>query len=144
MSFSNTEPSSSTSRSPVVIDTNDLTILTYGNGVYYSLKAQKELSEIHALPVKVIDLRWMAPMDIGGLVNEISDCLNILIVDECRKTGSWSEGLVAMMVEQLASVPRIKVVAADDCFIPLGKAATAGLPSVEDIIAGALELAGQG
>ena len=29
--------------------------------------------------------------------------------------------------------PRVKVVAADDCFIPLGKAAAAGLPSRDEI-----------
>ena len=125
-------------------DTKDLTILTYGNGLFYSLKAQKELSENHALPVKVIDLRWMAPMDIDSLMREIADSRNILIVDECRKTGSWSEGLVALIVERLVSVPRVKVVAADDCFIPLGKAATTGLPSKEDIVTEALKLVGYG
>lgn len=123
-------------------DGKDLTILTYGNGVFYSLKAQKELAQVHSVQAKVVDLRWMAPMDANRLVNELIDSRNILIVDECRKTGSWSEGLVALLVERLPATPKIKVAAADDCFIPLGKAATVGLPNEDDIIHQALQLTG--
>ena len=75
-------------------------------------------------------------------MKEIAQTKSVLIVDECRKTGSWSEALVTMMVERCEILPRIRVLAADDCFIPLGKAATAGLPSKKDIVTGALELTG--
>jgi transcriptional regulator with GAF, ATPase, and Fis domain len=34
----------------------------------------------------------------------------------------------------------VRIIAADDCFIPLGKAAAAGLPSRDDIVVGALKL----
>lgn len=121
-------------------DGKDLTVLTYGNGLLYSLQAQKELSELHSVQSKVVDLRWMAPVDGDKLARELTASSNILIVEECRKTGSWSEGLVTLLVERLESVPRIKVLAADDCFIPLGKAATAGLPGRKDIVDQALQL----
>lgn len=123
-------------------DGNDLTILTYGNGLYYSLKAQRELADAHSLQVKVIDLRWIAPINSGELISHLAASGDILIVDECRKTGSWSEGLVALLVERMADLPRVKVLAADDCFIPLGKAATAGLPNKGQIVDQALQLAG--
>jgi 2-oxoisovalerate dehydrogenase E1 component len=118
----------------------DALILTYGNGVRYSLLAQKELVDDHGLNISVVDLMWMAPTDRSALLAKIQNFRNILIVDECRKTGSWSEGLVAMIVEGVDPLPSIEVVAADDCFIPLGIAATAGLPGKQDIVNTALRI----
>jgi 2-oxoisovalerate dehydrogenase E1 component len=63
-----------------------------------------------------------------------------MIVDECRKTGSWSEWMCGLLVEKAIKIPRVKVVAADDCFIPLGRAAAAGLPSTDEIVTEALRL----
>jgi 2-oxoisovalerate dehydrogenase E1 component len=120
-----------------------LTIVTYGNGTFYSRQAAKILEEKHKVTSKIIDMRWMAPIDKEGLLKEIGECPNILIVDECRKTGSWSEWMCGALLESYAGaakVPRVKVVAADDCFIPLGKAAAAGLPSRDEITLAALKL----
>lgn len=118
----------------------DLTIVTYGNGTYYSLQAARTLKEKHGVDAKIIDMRWMAPINEEKLLEEIGDCPHVLIVDECRKTGSWSEWMCGLLLEKAVRVPKVKVVAADDCFIPLGKAAAAGLPSTEEIIMTALRL----
>lgn len=123
-------------------DVADLTILTYGNGYYYSRQATDVLASEHGKKVKVIDLRWIAPVDMDKLIKEIGASKKLLVVEECRKTGSLSEFLVSSLVEKMEALPKIKVVAADDCFIPLGKAAAAGLPKKEEILAGALELLG--
>lgn len=124
----------------------DLTIITYGNGTYYSRQATDALEKKHGHKVKVIDLRWIAPVDTTRLAMEVGACKNVLVVEECRKTGSMSEFLVAALVEKMPEVglaiPKIKVVAADDCFIPLGQAAAAGLPKKEEILRGALALLG--
>lgn len=121
-------------------ESRELTVVTYGNGVYYSRQAAAELSAKHGIATKIIDLRWIAPIDKGALLEEIGDCPNVLIVDECRKTGSLSEWIGAALIESALKVPRVKIVAADDCFIPLGKAAAAGLPSREEIVIAALKL----
>ncbi|MDJ0957260.1 MAG: thiamine pyrophosphate-dependent enzyme [Arenicellales bacterium] len=118
----------------------ELVILTYGNGLYYARQAQYELEKHYSLNARVIDLRWMAPIDQARLMQQIHQAKHILIVDECRKTGSWSEALVTMLVEHSETLLNIKVIAADDCFISLGEAATAGLPDKNDIITGAIEL----
>lgn len=119
---------------------DELTIVTYGNGVYYSRQAAKILAEKHGLPVKIIDMRWLTEIDEEGLLAEIGHCPHVLIVDECRKTGSWSEWMCGLLLEKSIKVPRVKVVSADDCFIPLGKAAAAGLPSRDEIVTEALRL----
>jgi 2-oxoisovalerate dehydrogenase E1 component len=116
-----------------------LTIVTYGNGVYYSRQAALELLK-KGMKVKIIDLRWIAPIDPESLLAAIGNCPNVLIVDECRKTGSVSEYVGSLLLEKMSKPPRLRVVAADDCFIPLGKASAAGLPSKEEIVAAALAL----
>jgi len=121
-------------------ESKELTIVTYGNGYYYSRQAAKILGDKHKVSPKIIDMRWMSNIDSTALVDEIGDCKNILIVDECRKTGSWSEWMGGLIAEKMRPVPNVKVIAADDCFIPLGKAAAAGLPSCDDIVLGALKL----
>lgn len=119
---------------------DELAIITYGNGTYYSLQAAADLKKSFNVDAKIIDLRWIAPLNRERLCQEVKNSAAVLIVDECRKTGSLSEGLVSALVEGLEQVPDIKVVAATDCFIPLGRAAAAGLPSRESILSGAIEL----
>ena len=64
----------------------------------------------------------------------------MLIVDECRQTGSISEALVTLIHEQASAMPKLKRVTASDSFIPLGAAAYEVLPSVDNIIAAAMEI----
>lgn len=121
-------------------DSQEIAIVTYGNGYYLSRQAAKILQDKHGVSTKIIDLRWIAPIDKQGLIDEIGSCKNVLIVDECRKTGSLSEWIAGLLVESCEKVPRIKIIAADDCFIPLGLAAAAGLPNKDQIVQGVLKL----
>jgi 2-oxoisovalerate dehydrogenase E1 component len=121
----------------------NMTIITYGNGYYYSRQAAFALAEKNGITTKVIDLRWVSPMDQAKLAEEVKNDSHILVVEECRKTGSFSEYIVSSLVEKLENrLPKIQVVAADDCFIPLGKAAAAGLPKKEEILAASFKLLG--
>jgi 2-oxoisovalerate dehydrogenase E1 component len=121
-------------------DGDDLAIITYGNGYYLSRQAEKILAEEHDVGCRVIDLRWLAPVDEAALAAAVKGCRGVLVVDECRKTGSQSEALVTALVERLAPLPRIKRITAEDCFIPLGRAATVTLPSRDDIVVAGLSL----
>ncbi len=119
---------------------SELTIVTYANGYYLSRQAAQILEKNHGVKPRIIDLRWVAPIDRERLIAEVGDAPNVLIVDECRKTGSLSEWIAGAMAESIHPCPRVKVIAADDCFIPLGKAAAAGLPHRDQIVHGALTL----
>lgn len=116
-----------------------LCILTYGNGNYLSRQAQKQLAE-QGIEARVVDLRWLAPLDEKGILAQVNDCESVLIVDECRQTGSISEALVTLIHEQAEMLPKIKRVTASDSFIPLGAAAYEVLPSVENIVTAAMEI----
>jgi len=119
-------------------DGTDLAIVSYGNGYYLSRQAEKVLAEEHGLKLRVIDLRWLAPLDEDGLIEATRGCERILIVDECRRTGSQSEALMALFAERSPGVP-CRRLTAEDSFIPLGRAATLTLPSRDSIVAAAVE-----
>ena len=119
----------------------DLAIVTYGNGYYLSRQAQKRLREDHGVEARVIDMRWLAPLPEKAILTAAADCPRVLIVDECRRTGSQSESLMAMFAERRPGI-RAARVTADDSFIPIGLASTLTLPSRESIIARALECVG--
>jgi 2-oxoisovalerate dehydrogenase E1 component len=115
----------------------DLCIITYGNGYYLSRQAELILAE-KGVALKIIDLRWLAPLDEAAILAELAEYQHILIVDECRRTGSISEALSTMIVEgrqQQATPPKIERISAEDCFIPLGCASYDVLPSSGQIVA---------
>ncbi len=118
----------------------DLAIVTYGNGYYLSRQAEKLLADDHKVKARVIDLRWLAPLPEAALLEAVKGCARILIVDECRRTGSQSEALMALFAERMPATPTARLTA-DDSFIPLGRAATLTLPSRDSIVDAALELA---
>ncbi|MCA1661145.1 MAG: MFS transporter [Novosphingobium sp.] len=116
-------------------DGPDLAIVSYGNGYYLSRQAEKLLAE-DGVKARVIDLRWLAPLAEEALLEAVRPCQRILIVDECRVTGSQSEALMALFAER-APGKRIARLAADDSFIPLARAATHTLPSRDSILVAA-------
>lgn len=118
----------------------DLCIISYANGYYLSRQAEKVLTA-SGLNVKVIDIRWLAPLNLAVIIASAKECHHILIVDECRKTGSISEAMMTGFYEELGSdCPPLARLAAEDCFIPLADAATLPLPSKESIVEAALAL----
>ena len=118
----------------------DLAIVTYGNGHLLSRRAQEILKKKHNKRIRVIDMRWLAPLPTDQILEAIEPCGRVLIVDECRQTGSQSEALVTMISER-TDTPVSRVVA-EDSFIPTGPSYASTLPSVEGIVAAALAALG--
>ena len=116
----------------------DLAVVTYGNGFYLSLQAQKLLAE-QGIAVRVIDLRWLGPVNEAAVLEAIAPCPQVLVVDECRITGSQSEALMAMLSERAPDKMAARI-AAQDSFIPLARAATHTLPSRDMIVGKVVEM----
>jgi 2-oxoisovalerate dehydrogenase E1 component len=119
----------------------ELAIVTYGNGYYLSRQAAKDLESL-GIKLKVIDLRWLIPLNHEALINELQGASHVLIVDECRQTGSLSEEIITHMQQGLSDLPKISRVTGHDSFIPLGSAAYEVLPSKEEIVHQAMALLG--
>lgn len=119
---------------------DDLTIITWGNGLYLSLRAQRELRDRHGVGARVVDLRWLAPLPVGDMVDAAEAAGRVLVVDETRRSGGVGEGVVS---ELLAAgfTGHLDRVAAVDTFVPLGDAANLVLVSESDIVRHSLTLA---
>ena len=109
----------------------DAAIVSYGNGAYMSRRVKARL-EKSGLNIRVIDLRWLLPLPFESLLTAIKGAKNILIVDECRKTGSIAEELVTRLYEAGATQKMMRL-NAEDCFIPLGSAANEVLLSEQQV-----------
>jgi 2-oxoisovalerate dehydrogenase E1 component len=110
----------------------ELAIITYGNGYFLSRQAADEL-KAGGIDLRIIDLRWLHPLQDDAIVAAVADCRKILIVDECRKSGSLSEKLMTILTEA-GRGEAVSRITAEDCFIPLGPAAELVLPSKASII----------
>jgi len=117
---------------------DDLTIVTWANGLYLSLRVARRLRE-RGIGVTVVDLRWLAPLPLEEVLREATASGRALVVDETRRTGGVGEGIVA---ELLAAgyAGRLARVASKDSFVPLGDAARLVLVSEDEIEAAALAL----
>ena len=77
---------------------DDLTIVTWANGLYLSLRVARRLRE-RGIGVTVVDLRWLAPLPIDEVLREASATGRTLVVDETRRTGGVGEGIVAELLD---------------------------------------------
>lgn len=106
----------------------DLTIITFGNGLRMSLRAAARLGA----GCRVVDLRWLAPLPHADIIREASATGRVLIVDETRRTGGVAESVIATLVDA-GYVGLVRRVAAVDTYLPLGPATAHVLVGEPDI-----------
>lgn len=120
------------------LDGTDITIITYANGLWMSLRVAKRL-EAQGISCRVMDLRWLNPLPEDDILREAEACPRILVVDEGRQTGGISEGIVSLIAENLSN-KHIKRLCGLDTFIPLGAAANLVLIQEADIESAVLSM----
>ncbi len=121
---------------------SDLVILTWANGLYMSLRTAERLAR-EGIDCRVVDLRWLRPLPVEQIREHSFDTGRVLIVDETRRTGGVGEGVVTDLIEA-GYRGRITLVAGEDSFVPLGRAAGTVLVSEDRIEEGARSLLGGG
>jgi 2-oxoisovalerate dehydrogenase E1 component len=120
------------------LDGDDLTIVTWANGLHLSLRVARRL-EADGIRARVLDLRWLAPLPVEDVLREANATGRVLVVDETRRTGGVSEGVLAELVDA-GFEGRVARVASKDSFVPLGDAARLVLVSEDEIEAAARAL----
>ncbi|WP_316756478.1 thiamine pyrophosphate-dependent enzyme [Streptomyces herbicida] len=120
----------------------DLTLVTFANGLPISLRAARRLEQ-QGIACRVVDLRWLAPLPLDDLLREARATGRVLVVDETRRTGGVSEGVVTALVDA-GFTGAVRRVAGADSFIPLGNAAQLVLVSESDVEHAAGELLSAG
>lgn len=78
---------------------HDLSIITYGAGVYKSLDAAKELTSA-GIDVEVVDLRSLRPLDEETIINSIKKTHRALIVEDAWRSVSVSSEVSARIMER--------------------------------------------
>jgi 2-oxoisovalerate dehydrogenase E1 component len=118
----------------------DLTLVSFANGLYMSLRVAQRLQSEHGIRCRVLDLRWLAPLPVEDLVREANATGRVLIVDETRHSGGVSEALCAALTDAGFS-GKVRRLNSPDSFIPLGDAAFQVLLSEQQILGASLLLA---
>lgn len=120
---------------------DDLVIFTFGNGVPMSLRAVREIERRHGWKARVVDLRWLVPLNEAFIVEQARSAKRVIVVDEGRRSAGVGEGIITALVEGgLGHLPLKRVVGADT-YTPLAGAAFLVIPSEADIVAAADALA---
>ncbi len=121
-------------------DGSELTIVTFANGTYMSLRVAQRLAD-DGIDVRVVDLRWLVPLPVADIVREAEATGRVLIVDETRRSGGVSEGVMGALVDANFE-GTISRVTSQDSFVPLGEAADHVLLQEAEIDAAARALVG--
>jgi len=122
-------------------DADDLCIISYGNGVPMSLRVAKRIATATGKRCRVLDLRWLKPLNAVWFAAQAREVGKVLVVDEGRLTGGLAEEIFAHLDELAPEVTKARVNAADS-YIPLADAANLVLLQEPEIEAAARKLLG--
>ncbi|MEO8011186.1 MAG: transketolase C-terminal domain-containing protein, partial [Dokdonella sp.] len=115
-------------------DANDLVIFSYGNGVPMSLRAARAIQAQHGWNVRVVDLRWLVPLNDAAIAQHARSAARILVVDEGRHSAGVGEGVITAIVEGGHGATPLRRVVGADTYTPLAGAALVVLPGEAEII----------
>jgi 2-oxoisovalerate dehydrogenase E1 component len=116
---------------------DDLVVFTFGNGVPMSLRAVRTLEKKYGWKTRVVDLRWLVPLNEEFIREQAKTAKRILIVDEGRRSAGVGEGIITAVVEGGFGARPFRRVVGADTFTPLAGAAFLVIPSEEEIVAAA-------
>jgi 2-oxoisovalerate dehydrogenase E1 component len=120
---------------------NDLVVFTFGNGVPMALRAARTIEQEHGWQVRVVDLRWLAPLYDAFIAAQAKTAKRILVLDEGRKSAGVGEGVITAIVEGGSGATPMQRVVGADTFTPLAGAALLVLPGEAEVVAAARKLA---
>ncbi|MDE2156838.1 MAG: MFS transporter [Xanthomonadaceae bacterium] len=123
---------------------HDLVVFTFGNGVPMALRAARQIEAQHGWQVRVVDLRWLVPLNDAFIAEQARTARRILVLDEGRKSAGVGEGVITAIVEGGCGATPLERVVGADTFTPLAGAALLVLPGEADVVAAAQALAGRG
>lgn len=118
---------------------SDLLIITFGNGVPMSLRCARELAQ-EGVSTRVLDLRWLKPLDVEAIARHAGDCRSVLVFDEGRPDGGIGEAVMTALVEAGVADRPVRRLTGADCYIPLGDAANLVLATEEELLQACREL----
>ncbi len=120
----------------------DMSIISYGPGVYKALAAAEELV-LSGIDVEVIDLRVLNPIDNTTIMNSVIKTHRVLIVEEAWRSVSVSSEIISRIMEGAffdLDVP-VRRLCGIEVPIPYAKhLEDASIPQKEDIVESVLNM----
>ena len=120
----------------------DLSIITYGNTVHFSLEAAEALSK-EGYEIEVLDLRSLNPLDYDAIVKTVSKTHRALVVHEDKVFAGFGGELVGVINERAFEYLDAPVKRVGSTFTPVGFnriLERAILPDMNKILTAAREL----
>jgi 2-oxoisovalerate dehydrogenase E1 component len=105
-----------------------------------SLRAARTIEAKHGWKLRVVDLRWLLPLNETAIARHARECDRILVVDEGRRSAGVGEGIVTAIVEAGHGDKPLRRIVGADTFTPLAGAAFLVIPSEQDIVEAAMSL----
>lgn len=122
--------------SRIVRPGRDVTVVTWGTMVAPAVTASAELAG-EGIDVEVIDLRWLAPLDMKTVVESVGRTGRVVIVHEANITGGFGGEIAARLADEAFESLRapIKRVGAPDVHMPAAPSLQAAvIPNAADIV----------
>lgn len=127
----------------VVVEGNDITIVTFSICVKYALEAAEILKNQHNISAEVIDLRTIKPLDFETIKSSIQKTNKLITVEEGFPSSNVGAEISARIMEDAfdtLDAPIVRI-AAKDVPLPYAKnLEKLALPQVSDIISTALKV----
>lgn len=120
----------------------DLSIITFGNTVHFSLEAAEKLSE-QGYEVEVLDLRSLSPLDTDAIVKTVKKTHRALVVHEDKVFGGFGGEIVASINELAFEELDAPVKRYGATFTPVGFnriLEKATLPNTDGVVKAALDI----
>jgi 2-oxoisovalerate dehydrogenase E1 component len=121
----------------------DLTILTYGTTVHWSLRAANQVKEEHGAEVEVIDLLTVVPLDMETIAASVRKTNRVMVVHEDKVLGGVGGEIAARISEECFEYLDAPIVRVGSTYSPVPFSRIlerAVLPQVEDVYEKAVKL----
>ena len=114
---------------------DDLAIISYGAYVHIGLRVASKLAA-GGIECSVLDLRSLAPLDRGAILDLTKRCNRVMIIEEDTKTGSIGESIASIIQEEAFEYldAPIRVIGSRDTPVPYSP------PLEEDFLASEEEI----
>ncbi len=121
----------------------DVTVVTWGSGVYRAVQAAKRLEDEAGASVEVLDLRTLMPFDMEAVLASVKRTSKVLVLHEAPLTGGFGGEIAARIADEAFEYldAPVKRIGALDSFVPFAPSLeTAVLPAAEQVAQALLEL----
>jgi 2-oxoisovalerate dehydrogenase E1 component len=122
---------------------SDVTVVTWGSGVYRATQAAQKLADDRGAQVEILDLRTLVPLDVDAIVASVRKTSRVLVLHEAPLFGGMGGEIAALIADEAFEYldAPVKRIGALDTFVPFaGNLEAVVLPSTEDVHAGLTEL----